>query len=146
VFAWLLLMDRLNVRNILRRKKHKLEGNNYNCPICNTNPEETTFHLFFSCPFSLQCWNHLHINWNFNLPFHTMIEAARTDFSSEFFMETFMLGAWLIWKQRNGTNFSRGHVTFHRWKKGFIDEAALQAHRMKGDKHTLFSNFLNLYR
>jgi hypothetical protein len=75
-----------------------------------------------------------------------MIEAARTDFSSEFFMETFMLGAWLIWKQRNGTNFSRGHVTFHRWKKGFIDEAALQAHRMKGDKHNLFSNFLNLYR
>jgi hypothetical protein len=54
-----------------------------------------------------------------------MIEAARTDFSSKFFMETFMLGAWLIWKQRNGTNFSRGHVTFHRWKKGFIDEAAL---------------------
>jgi hypothetical protein len=31
VFSWLLLMDRLNVRNILRRKKHKLEGNNYNC-------------------------------------------------------------------------------------------------------------------
>jgi hypothetical protein len=24
VFAWLLLMDRLDVRNILRRKKHKL--------------------------------------------------------------------------------------------------------------------------
>jgi hypothetical protein len=31
VFTWLLLMDKLNVSNILRRKKHKLQGNNYNC-------------------------------------------------------------------------------------------------------------------
>jgi hypothetical protein len=30
VFSWLRLMDRLNVRNILRRKKYNLEGNNYN--------------------------------------------------------------------------------------------------------------------
>jgi hypothetical protein len=40
VFSWLLLMDRLNVRNILRRKKHKLEGNNYNCVLCSNNREE----------------------------------------------------------------------------------------------------------
>jgi hypothetical protein len=74
-----------------------------------------------------------------------MMEAARTYFSSKFFMETFMLGAWIIWKQRNDTIFNRGHATFQRWKKGFIDEAAMQAHRMKRDKHILFSNFLTLY-
>jgi hypothetical protein len=28
VFTLLLLMDQLSVRNILRRKKHKLQGNN----------------------------------------------------------------------------------------------------------------------
>jgi hypothetical protein len=39
-------MDRLNVRNILRRKKHKLQGNNYNCVLCYENTEETTFHIF----------------------------------------------------------------------------------------------------
>jgi hypothetical protein len=55
VFVWLLLMDMLNVRNILRRKKHKLQDNNYNCPICSANVEETTFHLFFKCSFSAQC-------------------------------------------------------------------------------------------
>jgi hypothetical protein len=134
------------VRNILRRKKHKFEGNNYNCPICSTNSEETSFHLFFSCPFSLQCCNHLHINWNFNLPFHSMMETARTNFISEFFLETFMLGAWLIWKQRNDIIFNRGQATFQGWKKGFIDEAVLQTHRMKRDKQFLFSNFINLYR
>jgi hypothetical protein len=59
-----ILMDRLNVRNILRRKKCKLEGNNYNCPIYPLNREETTFHLFFTCPFNWQCWDHLGISWN----------------------------------------------------------------------------------
>ena len=34
VFAWLLLMDRLNTRNILRREKNKLEENNYNYVLC----------------------------------------------------------------------------------------------------------------
>jgi len=43
VFTWLLLMDRLNTRNILKRKKQKLEGDNYNCVLCNRNMEETTF-------------------------------------------------------------------------------------------------------
>jgi hypothetical protein len=43
VFTWLLLMDRLNVRNILRRKKHKLQDNNYNCVICSSQCEETTY-------------------------------------------------------------------------------------------------------
>jgi hypothetical protein len=58
-------MDRLNVRNILRRKKHQLQGNNYNCVLCYENNEEATFHLFFSCPFSQDCWRHLNINWRF---------------------------------------------------------------------------------
>ena len=55
VFTWLLLMDRLNTRNILKRKKHKLEGNNYNCVLCNQNVEETALHVFFTCPFSQAC-------------------------------------------------------------------------------------------
>jgi hypothetical protein len=61
VFGWLILMDRLNVRNILRRKKHKLKRKGYSCVLCPRNREETTFHLFFSCPFSQECWSTLHI-------------------------------------------------------------------------------------
>jgi hypothetical protein len=34
VFTWLLQMDRLDVRNILTRKKHKLQENIYNCALC----------------------------------------------------------------------------------------------------------------
>jgi hypothetical protein len=97
VFSWFLLMDRLYVRNILR-KRHKLQGNNYNCVLCSAQTEETTFHLFFSCPFSLQCWNHLKINWRFGQQLHSMMEEARLNFNNKFFMDIFILGCWQIWK------------------------------------------------
>jgi hypothetical protein len=42
----LLMMNRLNIKNILRRKKCKLEKNDYNYPLCPQSREETTFHLF----------------------------------------------------------------------------------------------------
>jgi hypothetical protein len=124
----------------------KLHDNNYSCAICSANLEETTFHLFFTCTFSMQCWNHLGINWNFNLPFHAMMENAKQQFNSDFFVETFMLGAWLIWKQRNSTIFNRGRATFQGWKHGFIEEALVQANRMKRDKQISFTSLVNMYR
>jgi hypothetical protein len=139
-------MDRLNVRNILRRKKSKLEGNNYNCVLCTQNREEATFHLFFSCPFSKECWNHLSINWNFGLNFQDMMKSARQHFPSSFFMEIFMIGTWLIWKQRNNLIFNRGLPTFQSWKAGFLQEASLQAFRMNPDKQCHFRALLELYR
>jgi hypothetical protein len=139
-------MDRLNVRNILKRKKHKIEGNNYNCPLCPASLEETTFHLFFSCNFSLQCWNHLGIDWDFNLAFHQMMEKVRQRFGAPFFMEIFMLRARLIWKQRNDTIFSIGQATFHRWKHAFIEEATLQSNRLKPDRQSSFLSTFNLYK
>jgi hypothetical protein len=58
------MMDRLNVRNILKRKKFKLQRNDYTCVLCTEKVEKTTFHLFFSCPFSQQCWHSLKIHWD----------------------------------------------------------------------------------
>jgi hypothetical protein len=129
-----------------KEKKCKLEGNNYNHPVCPLNREETTFHLFFTCPFSWQCCDHLGISWDLNLPFHQMMEKAKGQFAKPFFMEIFMLGAWLIWKQRNNTIFNRGSASFQSWKCGFIEEALLQANRMSHDNQVSFSSFLSLYR
>ena len=44
-FGWLLLVDRLNTRNMLRRNFHIEDG--YSCVMCNTGVEEDIFHLFF---------------------------------------------------------------------------------------------------
>jgi hypothetical protein len=126
-------------------KKYKLEENNYNCVLCSGNREETTFHLFFSCSFSRECWRYLNINWNFSLDFYTMMDVEKHQCTSTFFMETFMLGAWLIWKQRNDYIFNRSRPSFQGWKHGFIEEASLQVHRMKPDKQLSFNNFIHLY-
>ena len=76
VFSWLLLVDRLNTRNILRRKKQRLQGNKYNCVLYSSNIEELAFHLFFSCPFSQACWQSLGISWDFTKEFFQMMQHA----------------------------------------------------------------------
>jgi hypothetical protein len=105
VFSWLLLMDRLNTRNMLKRKRYKLEGNNYNCVMCPAQREENAFHLFFSCPFTLECWKMIGIQWQMGVPFFQMMELARHNFNHTFFMEVFIIATWHIWKQRNNLIF-----------------------------------------
>jgi hypothetical protein len=46
VFFWLLLNDRLNTQNLLRRKRFHLQSTN--CVMCSHNVEETLHHLFLS--------------------------------------------------------------------------------------------------
>jgi hypothetical protein len=128
VFAWLLLMDRLHTRNILRRKKLKIEGNNYNCVLCDKGREETAFHLFFSCPFSKICWDTINIGWDSNQNFETMMVTVKQRSSHQFFMDLFRIGAWNIWKQRNGLIFNKMLPSIVAWKRGVCDDL-LQAHR-----------------
>lgn len=54
-FSWLLLNDRLNTRNMLRRWHKSLEEG-YNCVLCQEGCEETIEHLFFNCPSSVTRW------------------------------------------------------------------------------------------
>jgi hypothetical protein len=143
VFTWLLLMDRLNTRNILKRKKHKLEGNDYNCILCNNNMEETAFHLFFSCPFSQICWQFLGIHWDFSMDFFQMMVNAEQQFQRPFFMEIFIIGAWQIWKQRNNFIFDRGRPSFNNWKQCFLEEAQLQSFRFCHSKRPIFLSLLS---
>jgi hypothetical protein len=56
----------------------------------------------------------------------------------------FMLGAWLIWKQRNDAIFNRGRPSFQNWKFSFLREARLQASRM-ALKKLVFSAVIDLY-
>jgi hypothetical protein len=75
-----------------------------------------------------------------------MMIKAKHQFNSEFFMEIFMLRAWLIWMQRNNTIFNRDGATFQGWKRGFIEEALLQANIFQSNKQASFSSLVNLYR
>ena len=61
VFGWLLLMDRLNTRDMMQRRHWNVDD--HNCVLCNANVLEDRLHLFFTCNFSLRVWNYLGISW-----------------------------------------------------------------------------------
>ncbi len=81
VFAWLLFCDRLNTRDMLDRRHYAKEDDDLTCALCNTHQRETRLHLFFTCPFSARCWQHLGIQWNHNLEFFQMIVLVRLRFA-----------------------------------------------------------------
>ena len=55
VFFWLLLKDRLNTRELLKRKNMALED--YNCVLYHNVVQETLDHLFLNCAFTRNCWS-----------------------------------------------------------------------------------------
>lgn len=122
-FFWLLLRDRLNTRNILRRKNRILED--YSCVLCNGSCEETLEHLFFTCPFSQNCWHSLHIYWNTGLQPLDMVIEARTNFGHPIFRELMITACWIIWKMRNSIIFDNGTCSLHLWKTMFKEELGL---------------------
>lgn len=122
-FAWLLVKDRLSTRNVLKRKKMQLSD--YSCVLCPNGVEETCFHLFFECPFSLNCWNLININWNFNLQPLDMLIQARTSFGSPIFREIFITACWIIWKERNGIIFDNKATSPRVWKIHLKEELGL---------------------
>lgn len=62
ILFWLLLHDRLNVRNVLQRNNFHLP--NYNCAICTTCADEPFLHLFWDCPFAQDCWAYVDLLHN----------------------------------------------------------------------------------
>ena len=102
-FFWLLIRDRLNTRNLLKRKNMELDD--YTCVLYNIGCEETNFHLFFECTFIQTSWNTIPISWDFNLPPLDMVIVARSNFGSPIFREIFITACWTIWRARNAIFF-----------------------------------------
>ena len=51
VFAWLMLMDMVNTRDMLPRRHFDI-GEDHSCLTCTTRALETNGHLFFGCTFA----------------------------------------------------------------------------------------------
>jgi hypothetical protein len=133
VFGWLLVNDRLNTKDMLRRR-HWTVTNNLSCVLCPTHIDEDWLHLFFHCNFSQRVWNYLQIEWE---PGDTMEEIfclSRRNFTKPFFTEVVLLATWHIWKQRNEAIFQGVLPSFRGWRRRFVQDALLHVHRIK-DKH-----------
>jgi hypothetical protein len=57
VLFWLLLKNRLNTKNLLRRKN--MNPDSFYCEMCLLQKEENLRHLFFRCPFAKNCRNQI---------------------------------------------------------------------------------------
>ena len=107
VFFWMLLHDRVNTRNLLRRNNFELEE--YNCAVRNCPEEETLHHLFWSCPFAAQCWDFICPSRAHNLSVLEAFQDLKDKLNKPFFMEIIILGSWAIWISRNNKFFE--HIT-----------------------------------
>jgi hypothetical protein len=86
LFMWFLLADRLNTRNMLKRRHFNI-NDGFNCVLCDSGAEETIDHLIFLCPFSVSCWIKVGISWNLNHSRIEAMQAARRTFYRDLFFE-----------------------------------------------------------
>jgi hypothetical protein len=141
-FAWLLLNDRLNTRNMLRRRhKHLDEG--YSCALCLDNVEETLEHLFFECSTAVSRWFCIGFVWDMQGSIFQMIERQRSMLQLPFFMEVFMIAAWCIWNERNAWIFNGKTPSLAAWKLSFANEVKLHLHKISPVFHLPVMNWLS---
>jgi len=142
VFCWLLLSDRLNTRNMLRRRGMVLQHNDYGCLFCTNPPEETIEHLFFTCPFSRQCWDLLGVSWPLLGSRIEIIHEGQRLWDKPMFMEVFVVGAWSLWKERNNKHFRGVEPTVGSWLQRFKADFDLLRHRNKENLGHFITAFL----
>ena len=136
VFGWLLLSDRLNTRNMLKRRHYNI-GTDFGCLLCTACQDETMEHLFFECTFSLACWNELQIMGHAADNRLDWVDKAKASWSQPLFMEIFLLASWSIWKERNNKHFRGVLPSQDSWRARLKEDLSLLTYRL-GDKHKDF--------
>jgi hypothetical protein len=129
-FAWLLLNDRINTRDMLKRRNWKVTEDTH-CVLCPGRQYEHRIHLFFECNFSQRVRNYLQIEWTSGQEVQMIFSEAKRSFGKPFFMEVVILACWNIWKQRNGLIFQGERPSFFGWRRSFMHDISLLEHRIK---------------
>ena len=138
----MLLHDRVNTRNLLRRKSFVLEE--YNCAVLNCQQEETLHHLFWGCQFSRNCWDFICPQRSPNLSVLEAFQDLKDKLRVPFFMEIIILGSWAIWIVKNNKNFENIQPSFQRWKHIYFEEMKLLSHRIKNKYANDFNSWLEI--
>lgn len=144
VFGWLLLIDRLNTYDMLDRRHCPPNNSDLTCVLCSTCARETTFHLFFQCPFSADCWAQFGIVWDISLAFTDMLHQAMNSYRSTHFVEKILYAAWNIWKQRNSLIFQNLAPSISSWKALFKSDLSLLVFRLNVSERQSLLNWLYL--
>jgi hypothetical protein len=142
-FCWLVLSDRLNTRNMIKRRHFQLNSG-YNCLMCASPLEETIEHMIFHCPFSITCWQELQMTWDADGDRLHIRSRGRSRWRKPLFMELFMITSWNIWKERNKTLFDGVDPIVASWKARMKTDLLLLVHRTKPDLHSLINQIVSV--
>ena len=143
-FAWLILVDRLNTKDMLQRRHLNIQGTP-TCVMCAAGSLETIEHLFFECSFAQDCWSKLEINWDLSVnPLDRFIQA-RSAHQLPFFTEATLIAAWELWKVRNDKVFARRDPTLALWWSNFKSQCLIQSVRFKDDLRSSFCAWLDAF-
>jgi hypothetical protein len=130
VFAWLLLMDRLNTKDLMLRKNWHVEGGS-SCVLCSANALETRDRLLFQSPFADAWWDLIGIQWNCSFQISSCFIQAQILFRGPCFIVVVVSAAWNIWKERNNFIFRNETPSLARWKVRFKSDLSLHQYRVK---------------
>jgi hypothetical protein len=142
VFAWLMLIDRINTRDMLKRRNFNI-GLNHSCMTCGTGVTETRNHLFFMCSFGASCWAKIGITWDGDLHLENMISEAKRIWSKPLFTEVLILGAWNIWKVRNRACFEGEEPSIVSWQRQLSQDLKTLTCRTKESQQRTIRELLN---
>jgi len=142
MFGWLLMVDRLNTRNMLKRRHFAVAGGNYTCMLCQNPPEETVEHLFFECPFAKQCWSKVGLTWSGGTNRLAILHGGRESWRRPLFMDIFLLAAWSLWMERNNQHFRGIPRSFVAWLARFKLLLGLVIHNCPEKVHPFLSDFI----
>lgn len=140
VFGWFLLQDRLNTRDMLRRR-HYDNGDDFTCLLCGRNIQETLEHMILTCQFSEGCWAKIGVDWpDFHNRF-VALQNTQTIWPNPFFIETFYTAAWSLWKERNNKHFRGVAPSITSWFQRFKEDLGLLQHRVKGARRAALLSY-----
>lgn len=128
VFAWLLVGDRLNTKNMLRRRHWNVTDNTH-CELCPARRVEDWQYLFYHYNFNVRIWNYLQTKWEPGDSFEQVFFKDSKSFLQHFISEVVILAAWQIWKQRNDVIFKKVQPSFRSWKRCFVQDGTMHWHR-----------------
>ena len=127
IFGWLLVLDRLNTRQNLR-KKHVLSYDT--CPRCNSSVEYWE-HLFFTCPAARRIWRRTGIRPRFSPVTEIFTTSLPNALPPSIRPFVILLILWKIWDARNKKVFQDVEIDARGSVLAILDDLVLWSHRLK---------------
>ena len=128
-FFWLLLLERLNTKDLMTRKHFYVED--VNCVLCTDDFNEDLIHLFFGCEFSKSFWESINYSWDIELELIEMLMEGKQRQNNICFREALLVGCWSIWNHRNKIIFDNEIFSLDRCLAMFKDSFSLIMCRAK---------------